>query len=107
MRNIIKIIFLIIIVTLINASCETPGYEDSDSNLLVSYQNSIDFCELLTKENEVSKVATRHSILYKDGINRDMYVFSIPIREIIDDQYVVIDKKLNMNDGKISTIATS
>ena len=53
---------------------------------------------------EVTSVSTKYSILYKDDINRKMYVFAIPVREFENDKYYLFDNKIHENnDGTFKT----
>jgi len=59
-----------------------------------------DINEVLSQPyEEVASVSTKYSILYKEGDHRKMYVFSIPIREIENDQYFLFDNGIYENDS--------
>ena len=64
-----------------------------------------DVNEILSQPyEEVTSVSTKYSILYKDGTNRKMYVFAVPVREIEEEQYFLFDNKIYENtDGTYGT----
>lgn len=73
---------------------------DSDANLLSAYSPSIDIDSLFMGNNEVTQVATRYSILYKNDNYRKMYVSSIPIRNCIDgNQYSLVNRDVVQNEN--------
>ena len=73
---------------------EQYDYPDFDGDILSSYTSAMDFTGLLSKENPIESVNTRSSILYKNDHQRQMYVFSTPVREYVDNQYGVYDLTL-------------
>lgn len=70
------------------------AYPDSNSDLLHGYAEKMDFSALLAKESEVESVGTRSSVLFKNGDRRQMYVFSLPVREERNGLYAVCDTGL-------------
>ena len=53
---------------------------------------------------EVASVSTKYSVLYKNGNNRKMFVFAIPIREFDNNQHVLLDNTIyEKNDGTYKT----
>jgi len=53
---------------------------------------------------EVESVSTKYSVLYKDGLNRKMYVFALPVKEMKDRKYVLFDTQIHENsDGTFET----
>lgn len=73
---------------------EPNAYPDSNSDLLHGYAEKMDFSALLAKESEVESVGTRSSVLFKNGDRRQMYVFSLPVREERNGLYAVCDTGL-------------
>lgn len=95
-----KIVILLIISTNITGCSlfqEQYDYPDFDGDILSSYTSTMDFTGLLSKENPIESVNTRSSILYKNDHQRQMYVFSTPVREYVDNQYGVYDLTLYPN----------
>lgn len=73
---------------------------DSDTSLLSSYSPSIDMDNLFMGDNEVTQVATRYSILYKNDDYRKMYVSSITIRNCIDGNlYSLVNRDIVQNEN--------
>jgi hypothetical protein len=64
-----------------------------------------DISDILSQPyEEVTSVSTKYSMLYKDGINRKMYVFAVPVREIENDQYFLFGNRIYENgDGVYRT----
>ena len=100
MKKILKKIFIIILVivslvaiALIFVSGVTSiskRFQDKNVDLLANYQKNIDFESVFSKEGEIQQVATKYSILYKNNNKRKMYVFSMPIRKYIDNNYIYV-----------------
>lgn len=70
---------------------------DSDRDLLHSYSAQLDISKFFSYDNEIMSVATRYSALYKDDIKREMFVFSLPIRNEESASYTFIDTQIHEN----------
>lgn len=64
-----------------------------------------DISEILSQPYaEVTSVSTKYSLLYKDGNDRKMYVFAVPVRETENDWYYLFDNNIYENgDGTFET----
>ena len=107
-RNIIILtllaIVLIGIVFGIGISKKTDDkLPNSHDDLLVKYSKQINIENLYKRGGEISSVATKYSILYKNNNRRTMYVSSMPLRSIDDGRYSFVDKKIIDEDGYFYT----
>jgi len=82
-------------------------FPDSDADLLVSYEPTLDIESLFSKGGEIEKVNTKYSILYGDGNQRQMYVFSLPVREFAQNTYSLFRRNLVAADNGTYTTANS
>ena len=91
------VVFLIVFFMLHN----TPEIIANNDNLLLEkpHINSTEqIKELFYKQGEIKQVSTRYSILYGNSKNREMYVFSNPVRESQEFSYSVINREIE-NSG--------
>jgi hypothetical protein len=59
--------------------------------------------DVLQLDNEILDVSTKYSTLYKDGTNRQMFVFSSPVKEMENNKFYLFDNKLYNNNDYYET----
>lgn len=97
-------LFSAILLTSCTSMIDEPIYQDSHENIMVEYYDKLDFNQLFQFENEITEVATKYSVLYKNDNMRHMYVFSVPVREYVNEEYSLIDHSIyKKNDTEYST----
>lgn len=77
---------------------------DSDADLIIINNQNVDIDAFFSGRNEVSQVATRYSILYKDANRRQMYVCSVPIRNVDDNnKYSLVNRDVVLEEENTYT----
>ena len=101
------LIFLVILLIFFITKLITPAEQaipDNDGILFLPMEfGSIN--EILSQPyEEVESVSTKYSVLYKNGIERKMYVFALPVKEMQNRKYVLLDAQIYENgDGTFGT----
>ncbi|GHU35341.1 hypothetical protein FACS1894105_03860 [Clostridia bacterium] len=104
--TLITLTVVLFIAGLILLFANTTNSKMPDNNADISVQvryESINKIFAQTNE-EVSAVSTKYNVLYKDGQNRQMFIFSVPVRESDNSKYILYDNKIYKNsDGTFGT----
>lgn len=112
LKYIVLILFLIIFISIISIILLNSISSDSIQNILIindspilsENKNKFNINEIFLKDNEITNVSTVYSVLYKNDLNRNMYVFAVPVRDKGNDQNSIFDEKIYINDfGNYST----
>lgn len=82
-------------------------YPDNHESFLIDYSEYIDIPSIFQYSGDweaVSKVETKYSSLYKKGNNREMYVFSVPVKEFDDETFSFFDSSIyRINENTYQT----
>ena len=102
--NVVLFVVLLVFVLLKFFVFTEPIIPDNHSILSLPVKIR-DISEIFSQPyEEVMSVSTKYSILYKNDINRKMFVFAVPVREIENNQYIFFDNKIyENNDGTFKT----
>ena len=72
-------------------------YPDNHNSILIEYRELVDIPALFQYGEDwkaVSKVETKYSSLYKQDNKREMYVFSVPIKELANEKFSFFDPSI-------------
>ena len=76
-------------------------YPDNHDSILIEYRELVDIPALFQYGEDweaVSKVETKYSSLYKQDNKREMYVFSVPIKELANEKFSFFDPSIQQLD---------
>lgn len=76
-------------------------YPDNHNSILLDYTEYVDIPSLFQYGGDweaVSKVETKYSSLYKQDNKREMYVFSVPIKELANEKFSFFDPSIQQLD---------
>jgi len=83
------------------------SYEDSDADLLLGVNKSLDMNSIFLQKNEISPVSTKYSALFRDENKRHMYIFAAPVREFLNNNYYLLNNKIEIINGSYGTNNTN
>lgn len=100
----LSVVLFVIIVNPFKTSSSPNILTVNDSGISAVQDERLNINEILSRKNEIMSVATKYSALYGSGLNRHMYVFAVPVRESVDNNYTLFDNSIyNNEDGTFQT----